>query len=140
MPIYGTNSGGLQKMASLSLRHIYKKYPGGVTAVTDFCLDIDDKEFIVLVGPSGCGKSTLLNMITGVVTPTTGKIMVDDIEVTSLTQEEKDAINKAIGRYNGLLVKHGIEQIGDILKGVGERIPSILEGFISAFEKEDNQE
>ncbi len=52
-------------MADLQLKHIYKKYPGGVTAVTDFCLDIDDKEFIVLVGPSGCGKSTTLRMIAG---------------------------------------------------------------------------
>ena len=52
-------------MASLSLRHIYKKYPGGVTAVSDFNLEIKDKEFLVLVGPSGCGKSTTLRMIAG---------------------------------------------------------------------------
>ncbi|HAB01121.1 MAG TPA: sugar ABC transporter ATP-binding protein, partial [Ruminococcaceae bacterium] len=52
-------------MASLSLKHIYKKYPGGVTAVSDFCLEIADKEFIILVGPSGCGKSTTLRMIAG---------------------------------------------------------------------------
>lgn len=50
-------------MAGLSLRNIYKKYPGGVTAVTDFTLEIKDKEFIILVGPSGCGKSTTLRMI-----------------------------------------------------------------------------
>ena len=52
-------------MAGLSLRNIYKKYPGGVTAVTDFTLEIEDKEFIILVGPSGCGKSTTLRMIAG---------------------------------------------------------------------------
>ena len=45
-------------MASISLRHIFKVYPGNVTAVSDFNLEIDDKEFIILVGPSGCGKST----------------------------------------------------------------------------------
>ena len=43
-------------MASLSLQHIYKIYAGGVTAVSDFTLEIEDKEFIILVGPSGCGK------------------------------------------------------------------------------------
>ena len=50
-------------MADLQLKHIYKRYAGGVTAVSDFTLDIDDKEFIILVGPSGCGdrKSTRLN-------------------------------------------------------------------------------
>ena len=52
-------------MSSLKLDHIYKKYAGGVTAVSDICLDIEDKEFIVLVGPSGCGKSTTLRMIAG---------------------------------------------------------------------------
>ena len=38
-------------MASLSLRNVYKIYPGGVTAVSDFNLEIKDKEFIILVGP-----------------------------------------------------------------------------------------
>ena len=52
-------------MASLKLNHIYKIYSGNVTAVSDFCLDIADKEFIVLVGPSGCGKSTTLRMVAG---------------------------------------------------------------------------
>ena len=52
-------------MASLSLRHIYKIYPGNVTAVKDVNIEIKDKEFIVLVGPSGCGKSTTLRMIAG---------------------------------------------------------------------------
>ena len=47
-------------MSSLSLRHIYKIYDGNVKAVSDFNLEIDDKEFIVFVGPSGCGKSTTL--------------------------------------------------------------------------------
>lgn len=41
-------------MASVTLKNVYKIYAGGVTAVTDFCLDIEDKEFIILVGPSGC--------------------------------------------------------------------------------------
>ncbi len=52
-------------MASVSLQHIYKIYSGNVTAVSDFTLDIEDKEFIVLVGPSGCGKSTTLRMVAG---------------------------------------------------------------------------
>ena len=56
------------------------------------------------------------------------------INKESYSQEEKDAINMAIGRYNGLLVKHGIEGLGDYLKSIGERIPSFIEGFMSAFE------
>ena len=45
----------------------------------------------VLLGPSGCGKSTMLNMITGVITPTTGNVFIDGTEITKLTQQEKDA-------------------------------------------------
>ena len=50
-------------MANVSLKHVYKIYDGGVTAVTDFNLEIADKEFIILVGPSGCGKSTTLTTL-----------------------------------------------------------------------------
>ena len=65
-------------MASLSLKHIYKKYPGGVVAVSDFNLEIKDKEFIVLVGPSGCGKSTTLRMIAGLEEISEGELYIDD--------------------------------------------------------------
>lgn len=54
----------------------------------------------------------------------------------SYTQEEKDAINKAIGRYNGMLIKQGIYDIGSKIKGFGERLPSLIEGFMSAFEEQ----
>ena len=57
-----------------------------------------------------------------------------DLNYDSYTQEEKDAINKAIGRYNGLLIKQGIDDAGNILKDFGERLPSLIEGFMSAFE------
>ena len=57
-----------------------------------------------------------------------------ELNYDSYTQEEKDAINKAIGRYNGLLIKQGIYEAGNILKEFGERLPSLIEGFMSAFE------
>lgn len=52
-------------MTSVSLRNISKIYQGNVIADKDFNLEIQDKEFIVLVEPSGCGKSTTLRMIAG---------------------------------------------------------------------------
>ena len=58
-----------------------------------------------------------------------------ELNYDSYTQEEKDAINKAIGRYNGLLIKQGIEEAGSVLKEFGERLPSLIEGFMSAFEE-----
>ncbi|MBO7377856.1 MAG: ATP-binding cassette domain-containing protein, partial [Clostridia bacterium] len=50
-------------MAKMLLKNVFKVYEGGVRAVSDFNLEIDDKEFVVFVGPSGCGKSTTLRMI-----------------------------------------------------------------------------
>lgn len=58
-----------------------------------------------------------------------------ELNYDSYTQEEKDAINKAIGRYNGLLIKQGIDEAGNILMEFGERLPSLIEGFMSAFEE-----
>ncbi len=77
-------------MSSLKLDHIYKKYSGGVTAVSDFCLDIADKEFIVLVGPSGCGKSTTLRMIAGLEEISEGGLYIDDKLVNDVAPKDRD--------------------------------------------------
>ena len=77
-------------MASLSLKHIYKKYPGGVTAVSDFCLEIKDKEFIIFVGPSGCGKSTTLRMIAGLEEITEGELFIGDRLVNDVAPKDRD--------------------------------------------------
>ena len=65
-------------MASLSLRGIYKIYAGDVVAVSDFNLEIEDKEFIILVGPSGCGKSTTLRMVAGLEDISKGELYIDN--------------------------------------------------------------
>ena len=78
------------KMASVSLKHIFKKYPGGVTAVTDFCLEIKDKEFIILVGPSGCGKSTTLRMVAGLEEITEGELFIGDRLVNDVAPKDRD--------------------------------------------------
>ena len=76
-------------MASLSLRHIYKKYPGGVTAVSDFNLEVKDKEFLVLVGPSGCGKSTTLRMIAGLEEISEGELFIGDRLVNDVAPKDR---------------------------------------------------
>ncbi|MCM1130426.1 MAG: sn-glycerol-3-phosphate ABC transporter ATP-binding protein UgpC [Roseburia sp.] len=65
-------------MANVSLRNINKIYPNGVQAVFDFNLEIQDKDFIVLVGPSGCGKSTTLRMVAGLEEITSGELYIDE--------------------------------------------------------------
>ncbi len=77
-------------MASLSLKHIYKRYPGDVVAVTDFNLEIADKEFIILVGPSGCGKSTTLRMIAGLEEISDGELYIGGQLVNDVAPKDRD--------------------------------------------------
>ncbi len=77
-------------MASLSLRGIYKRYPGGVVAVSDFSMNIKDKEFIIFVGPSGCGKSTTLRMIAGLEEISEGELFIGDRLVNDVAPKDRD--------------------------------------------------
>ena len=77
-------------MADITLEHLTKTYPGGITAVDDVSLRIEEGEFIVLVGPSGCGKSTLLRMIAGLEEATRGAIAIGGVEVTELAPRRRD--------------------------------------------------
>ena len=77
-------------MASLSLRNICKEYQSGVKAVSDFNLEIEDKEFIVFVGPSGCGKSTTLRMIAGLEDITSGELYIDGRLVNDVVPKDRD--------------------------------------------------
>ena len=77
-------------MSSVTLKNVYKIYDGGVVAVTDFCLEIEDKEFIVLVGPSGCGKSTTLRMIAGLEEISEGELYIGDKLMNDVAPKDRD--------------------------------------------------
>ena len=85
-------------MATVTLKHVYKMYENtdkkaaanAKHAVSDFCMEIQDKEFIVFVGPSGCGKSTTLRMIAGLEEITDGEIWIDDTLVNDIAPKDRD--------------------------------------------------
>ena len=77
-------------MASLSLKHIYKVYDGTTKAVSDFNMEIRDKEFIVFVGPSGCGKSTTLRMIAGLEDISAGELRIDGVIVNDVEPGDRN--------------------------------------------------
>ncbi len=77
-------------MAGVSLKNVFKTYPGGVTAVSDFNIDIEDKEFIILVGPSGCGKTTTLRMIAGLEEITSGELYIGDKLCNDVAPKDRD--------------------------------------------------
>ncbi len=77
-------------MASVTLKNVYKVYTGNVTAVSDFSLEIKDKEFVILVGPSGCGKSTTLRMIAGLEEITKGELYIGDTLANDIAPKDRD--------------------------------------------------
>ena len=85
-------------MSTVTLKHVYKIYENTekkvktktLPAVSDFCMEIQDKEFIVFVGPSGCGKSTTLRMIAGLEDISDGEIWIDDTLVNDIAPKDRD--------------------------------------------------
>jgi multiple sugar transport system ATP-binding protein len=77
-------------MASVALKNVFKRYSGGVTAVSDFNLDIEDKEFIILVGPSGCGKTTTLRMVAGLEEISDGELSIGEKVVNDVAPKDRD--------------------------------------------------
>jgi len=77
-------------MAEVILENVTKVYPGGVLAVKDACLHIQDRELMVLVGPSGCGKSTTLRMVAGLEEITEGTIHIGERVVNDVPPKDRD--------------------------------------------------
>ena len=77
-------------MASVTLQGVSKVYPGNVTAVSDFSMEIGDKEFVILVGPSGCGKSTTLRMIAGLEDISAGSLYIDGKLMNDVPPKDRD--------------------------------------------------
>jgi multiple sugar transport system ATP-binding protein len=77
-------------MAAIELERVTKVFSGGVVAVDDVSLRVEDGEFMVLVGPSGCGKSTLLRAIAGLEEITSGTIAIAGRDVTDLAPRRRD--------------------------------------------------
>ena len=77
-------------MAEIELVGLTKEYTRGKAAVKSIDLKIGDGETVVLVGPSGCGKTTTLRMIAGLEKPTSGKILMDGVEINDMPVRDRD--------------------------------------------------
>ncbi|NOW91168.1 multiple sugar transport system ATP-binding protein [Clostridium beijerinckii] len=77
-------------MSKLLLKNVCKKYDDESYAVKNVNLEVDDKDFLILVGPSGCGKSTTLRMIAGLEEISEGEMWLDGQFANYLTHKERD--------------------------------------------------
>ncbi|MEP6560752.1 MAG: ATP-binding cassette domain-containing protein, partial [Nakamurella sp.] len=78
----------------IEFRSVSKKFPDGTVAVADFSFVFPSHKTTVLVGSSGCGKTTLLRMINRMVEPTSGQILIDDVNIAS---QDKVKLRRSIG-------------------------------------------
>src|SRR5256885_3145843 len=81
----------------LVIEHLVKDYPGNVRGLDDVSLRVPDGEFVVLIGLSGSGKSTLLRCINRLIEPTSGRIMLDDVDIPAAKQGDLRSIRRNIG-------------------------------------------
>ena len=141
------------KAASVSFHNVTKIYGSeatGVRAVDDVSIEIEAGTLVTLLGPSGCGKTTTLRMIAGLEMPTSGKVMIGDVDVTHLPATDRDVSmvfqsyalfphmsvleNVSYGlKFSGFKKSEiqdralaGLQLVG--LKDYGERLPSELSG------------
>jgi multiple sugar transport system ATP-binding protein len=77
-------------MAGVQIRSLTKVFPGGVRAIDELDLEIEDGEFFALLGPSGCGKTTLLRTLAGLELPTSGSLSIGGRDVTRLPPGARD--------------------------------------------------
>lgn len=79
-------------MSLISLQAISKHYQMGeiqVTAIQNLTLDIEPGKFVVLLGPSGSGKTTLLNLISSIDVPSSGTILIENVDITFLNRKQR---------------------------------------------------
>jgi multiple sugar transport system ATP-binding protein len=122
-------------MSNILLKNISKSYTKNNLVVSDFNLEINSGEFVVLLGPSGCGKTTTLRMIAGIENITSGDLFINDIRMNDLSPDERSLSfvfqNYALFPYltvydniafelyskkvNKLLIKERVEKISNEL-------------------------
>lgn len=85
------------KGASVRVEHLVKVFPDGTRALDDVSFEANPGDFLVIIGLSGSGKSTLMRCINRLIEPTSGKIYIDDVDITKLSHEKMRQLRRQIG-------------------------------------------
>lgn len=123
-----------------NLSKVYRVGSVDVPALRGVSLDVEEGEFLAIMGPSGCGKSTMLHLLGGLLTPTSGRIIIDDEDLTAASDARRtDIRRRKIGfvfqRFNlfptltaegNLKLAEGIHGRGDKKRDDPERRREIL--------------
>ena len=134
-------------MASVRLAGVEKIYPNGHVAARGLDIAVADGEFMVLVGPSGCGKSTALRMVAGLESPTAGRVLIGERDVTALPPQERDIamVFQSYALYPHMTVREnlafGLRMRGAPRADIGVRVESAARalGIETVLERKPSQ-
>lgn len=84
-------------MAQIEFKNVFKSYENGIDVLKNVSFSIDDGEFVFIVGPSGAGKSTIIKMIIREDAPSTGEVVLNERDISNLTNEELPKLRRKIG-------------------------------------------
>src|SRR6476659_6645410 len=81
-------------LSAENLEKVYRIGKLDVPALRGVSLEVQEGEFLAIMGPSGCGKSTMLHLLGGLLTPTSGRIVIDDEDITAASDAKRTAIRR----------------------------------------------
>lgn len=133
----------------IRMSDVSMQYDNGVRAVKRATLRIDEGEFVFLVGPSGSGKSTLIKLLTGEVRPTSGRIVVNNYNMSTIKKREIPYLRRTLGvvfqDFRLIEKKTVYENVAFAMRAVGaknraikKRVPYVLE-LVGLSEKADTR-
>jgi cell division transport system ATP-binding protein len=107
----------------ISIRQVTKVYPNGVRALSGLSLEVQQGEFVFIVGPSGAGKSTLMKLLYRAEVPTTGQVMISNVDIGRLSGRNLPRLRQRIGvvfqDYKLLMDRTVYDNVAFALKIVG---------------------
>ena len=80
--------------AVIEAHNLHKRYPGCPPVLRGASLVVEPGEMVAIMGPSGCGKTTLLHLLGGLLRPTSGKILIDGIDIAALSDAERTTVRR----------------------------------------------
>ncbi|MGH3664025.1 MAG: ABC transporter ATP-binding protein [Micromonosporaceae bacterium] len=121
--------------AAIRLDGVRKQYPGGTVAVAELTLDVSAGELVVLVGPSGCGKSTVLRMINRLIEPSSGRVLLDDEDVTKASpvalRRRIGYVIQNVGLFPHQTVRQNVATVPRLLgwsrQAIADRVEELLD-------------
>jgi osmoprotectant transport system ATP-binding protein len=126
-------SGGRTK---IRLERLTKRFPGQAQAAVDeLSLEIPEGEIVIFVGPSGCGKTTTMKLINRLIEPTSGRIFLDDEDVTRADPDQLRRrigyVIQQIGLFPHMTIAENIATVPKLLKWDKARIASRVDELIA---------